>query len=165
MKNPLLQLLAFGFSPLPILDVETIGANPGWPLNLAKHRYSASSDGQLQHFIDGELRATVPPEGWDDYVQHWPEALRVVKQLRVQHVADQAAAQAAISDRVNLAVAALPAGTDPKTAALVKAAVLAAVGASSSSAAAAAPNPMDDPDVKRALAVLEAKGIKATPAA
>lgn len=30
--------------------------------------------GELTHEIDGVLRATVPPEGWADYVEAWPDA-------------------------------------------------------------------------------------------
>jgi len=50
------------------LDTTSTGANPGYP-TLAMHRYSASEKGELQHYIDENLRATVPPEGWDDYVK------------------------------------------------------------------------------------------------
>lgn len=44
--------------------------------------FDGSADGQLLHLVDGKLRATIPPEGWDDYVKTWPEALPVVEQLR-----------------------------------------------------------------------------------
>lgn len=45
----------------------------GMPI-MAIHTFEPSSDGQLNHTIDGRLRATVPPEGWAEYVRQWPEA-------------------------------------------------------------------------------------------
>jgi hypothetical protein len=53
----------------------------GVPL-LALHTFETSSDGQLIHLIDGNVRAIVPPEGWADYVQEWPEAQDIVDALR-----------------------------------------------------------------------------------
>lgn len=52
----------------------------GLPL-LALHTFFAGRDGQLVHEIDGHLRATVPPEGWADYVRTWPEAADVVNAM------------------------------------------------------------------------------------
>lgn len=46
------------------------------------HEFKASKDGQLQHFTDDQLRATIPPEGWDDYAAKWPAAQGVIDQLR-----------------------------------------------------------------------------------
>lgn len=31
------------------------------------HVFSAANDGQIEHHIDGRLRAVIPPEGWRDY--------------------------------------------------------------------------------------------------
>jgi predicted transglutaminase-like cysteine proteinase len=52
----------------------------GLPL-MAMHTFFAGADGQLMHEIDGRLRATVPPEGWADYVKDWPEAADIVSAL------------------------------------------------------------------------------------
>lgn len=49
----------------------------GLPI-MAIHTFSTTRDGQLQHEIDGYLRATVPPEGWADYVRDWPDAADIV---------------------------------------------------------------------------------------
>jgi hypothetical protein len=151
MKNALLQLLCFGFSKLGILDTTYIGANPGFPLNLANHRFTAGPDGQLQHFVDGELRATIPPEGWDSYVKYWPAAIDVVTQLRAKVASDQANAKLSMSARID---AAMPAGTDPKIAAAIKA----AMGVESVAVA----DPLHDPEVVQAIATLKAKGIGIT---
>lgn len=63
--------------------VVTIGSElrGGIPV-LCKHEFVATADGQLAHVIDDQLRAIVPPEGWDDYVQSWPDAAPVVLELR-----------------------------------------------------------------------------------
>ena len=47
-----------------------------------EHTFAASVDGQLCHFMDGTLRATVPPEGWDDYAATWPDCESVVNSMR-----------------------------------------------------------------------------------
>jgi hypothetical protein len=49
---------------------------------LAMHEYVANKDACLEHYIDGQLRATVPPEGLEDYARAWPDCKPVVKQLR-----------------------------------------------------------------------------------
>lgn len=54
----------------------------GLPI-LADHLFTTSDDGQLVHIVDGRLRATVPPEGWADYLREWPEAGGVVDSLRI----------------------------------------------------------------------------------
>jgi hypothetical protein len=131
-----------------MLDVQTILANPGFPLALANHRFSSSADGQLTHYVDGDLRATVPPEGWDDYVKYWPASIDVVKQLRAQASAASANAKLSTSARID---AAMPAGTDPKVAAAIKAAL--------GVEAVAVTDPMHDPAVQAAIATLKAKGI------
>lgn len=144
-----------------ILDVTTIAANPGFPLALANHRFSSSTAGELLHFVEGDLRATVPPEGWDDYVKYWPSAIDVVRQLRTSHVAKQHAAAAAAQLRMNAALGAIP-GADPTVIAAVKAAMSAAFGADLTQAApapAAATDPLKDPAVQAAIATLRSKGI------
>lgn len=66
-----------------MLPIDTIAPNPGFPLSLGRHTFKAAKDGQLEHWIDGELRATVPPEGWDGYVVTWPQCADLVAQLRI----------------------------------------------------------------------------------
>ena len=65
-----------------MLDKVCILAAPGWPLRLARHVFSSSARGELLHFIDGDLRATVPPEGWAGYVAEWPDAAFITEQLK-----------------------------------------------------------------------------------
>lgn len=45
--------------------------------------FTRGADGTLVHYTDGNLRATIPPEGWDDYLKDWPEAQAVVDSLRL----------------------------------------------------------------------------------
>ena len=49
---------------------------------MSPHRFEATRHGQLAHYTDDQLRATVPPEGWDDYLAAWPEAQPIVDRLR-----------------------------------------------------------------------------------
>ncbi len=156
------MMLLPGLHRFGILDVQTIAANPGFPITLGNHRYSASSDGQLLHYIDEQLRATVPPDGWDDFVKYWPTSIDVVRQLRAQASVKAAAAAAARQVKVQAALATLPAGTDPAIKAAVSAAIAAALDLDVTAAPAPAkPDPLNDPDVKAALAILAAKGIDA----
>jgi len=148
MKNFLLQLLCSAFMPVGILDTQTIAANPGFPLNLANHRFSASPKGELVHYVEGELRATVPPEGFDDYVKYWPASIDVVKQLRAQAAANAANATLSRAAKID---AVMPAGTDPK--------VVAAIKAAAGVEAVSVTDPLQDPDVQAAIAVLKSKGI------
>lgn len=48
------------------------------------HTFDASPDGQLLHFINGYLRATVPPEGWKDYAEMYPEAQDIIDALTIK---------------------------------------------------------------------------------
>lgn len=157
-----LALAGVAFAGAGILDVQTIAAGPGFPLKLAQHRFSSNANGELLHFIDDTLSATVPPEGWDDYVKYWPPAIDVVRQLRAAHVAKQHAAATEAQNRMNAALAAIPAA-DPTVIAAVKAAMSAAFGVTAGAPAAAtpaaAPDPLSDPVVLAAIATLKAKGI------
>ena len=53
----------------------------GLPL-MCVSEFVATDDGQLEHYTDGRLRATVPPEGWDSYAAEWPDCAAVVGELR-----------------------------------------------------------------------------------
>lgn len=39
---------------------------------IVKHFVRPAADGQLEHWMDDKLRATVPPESWDAYCKEWP---------------------------------------------------------------------------------------------
>ena len=148
-----------------MLAVKTIGANAAFPLSLATHLFDSNDKGELVHSVDGELRATVPPEGWDDYVKYWPAAIDVVRQLRAAHSAKQIAAATEAQRRMDVALSAIP-NADATVIAAVRAAMSAAFGIVPGSPAAAvvqaaAADPLQDPAVKAALAVLAAKGISA----
>lgn len=61
---------------------------PGFERNvdvprLCYHTFEASEKGELLHLIDNQLRATIPPEGWAEYVKEWPEAGDIVDALRI----------------------------------------------------------------------------------
>lgn len=53
----------------------------GRPPLVVWHTFEATADGQLSHLIDGNLRATIPPEGWADYCLEYPDAQDIVDEL------------------------------------------------------------------------------------
>jgi hypothetical protein len=55
---------------------------PSSVLTLAHHAFEIDGRGELQHYVDGKLRATVPPEGWDDYAAVHEGADRVITRYR-----------------------------------------------------------------------------------
>lgn len=59
-------------------EVTTIAATPGYPITLDRHTFRLAKSGNLEHVIDGEVRAVIPPEGFADYVKDWPQAAPVV---------------------------------------------------------------------------------------
>ena len=66
-----------------MLAVRTYAANPGFPLRLGIHDFYKTAAGELAHDIDGDRRATVPPEGWEVYAVEWPDCAPVVAGLRL----------------------------------------------------------------------------------
>jgi len=48
---------------------------------MVKNMFRPSTDGQLEHWMDDKLRATVPPESWDAYCKEWPAAREVCDSL------------------------------------------------------------------------------------
>lgn len=50
---------------------------------LASHVFTLDARGCLVHSIDGRERATVPPEGFDDYARQWPDCAPLVRRARV----------------------------------------------------------------------------------
>lgn len=74
-----------------MLDIVAVGPLQGYHqspgaggLAFCTHTFRASPDGQLEHLTDGKLRATVPPEGWKGYLEHWPEAQSVIDGLALK---------------------------------------------------------------------------------
>jgi hypothetical protein len=66
---------------------------PGMPVLLCHTVFDVNAAGELVHYSDGKLRATVPPEGWDDYARAWPGCAELVAELRaVQPIEGDAAA-------------------------------------------------------------------------
>lgn len=61
------------------------------------HRFIASPAGVLVHYTNNQLRAIVPPQGFDDYVAAWPEAAAAVDDLRRARNAVEVLARAAIA--------------------------------------------------------------------
>lgn len=53
--------------------------------NLISHHvqeFIKLDDGCIAHMTDGILRATVPPEAFEEYAQAWPEIIGVVNYIR-----------------------------------------------------------------------------------
>jgi len=67
---------------LSITCIAHIPGPVGLPVFFGYHTFQAAADGQLEHWIDGTLSATVPPEGWDGYAQFWPQCADLVSQLK-----------------------------------------------------------------------------------
>ena len=53
-------------------------------LNLVTHYFKPAGDGQIEHFIDGTLRAVIPPEGWEGYSETFPEMQPVIDGLTLK---------------------------------------------------------------------------------
>lgn len=51
---------------------------------IVKHFVRPAADGQLEHWIDDKLRATVPPESWDAYCKEWPMCRDVADSLLIR---------------------------------------------------------------------------------
>lgn len=45
---------------------------------MACHEFEIGANGDLYHVIDGKPRAQVPPEGFEAYVEQWPECQSVI---------------------------------------------------------------------------------------
>lgn len=58
-----------------------------FPVVFAQHEIAVTEDKQIAHYIDGRHVATVPPEGWADYVREYPEAADVVESLTIKPIA------------------------------------------------------------------------------
>ncbi len=53
------------------------------------HTFAKGKDGQLEHHIDGRLRAQVPPEGWADYCREYPEAQDIVDAMTIKPTTEE----------------------------------------------------------------------------
>ena len=71
----MIDIVAIG----PLQGYHQIGGAAGFAF--VSHRFTVTTDGQLAHYSDDQLRAVVPPEGWQDYLKQWPEAQALVDVL------------------------------------------------------------------------------------
>jgi hypothetical protein len=55
----------------------TIGFEKTNPPRIAYHTFTINAQGLLEHLIDGDLRAVVPPESFEAYAESWPDARHV----------------------------------------------------------------------------------------
>lgn len=46
------------------------------------HEFKKAADGQMEHHTDGKLRATIPPESFQDYFNLWPAAGPVMDYIK-----------------------------------------------------------------------------------
>lgn len=54
----------------------------GGIITLHVQEFMKGADSSLLHVTDGNLRASVPSEGWTDYAELWPAAKPVIAYLR-----------------------------------------------------------------------------------
>ncbi len=83
----------------------SLRSSPGEAGNADLHRFIASPAGVLVHYMNNQLQAIVPPQGFDDYVLAWPEARGTVAELRraraeVESLAEAVIARAMASSRM-----------------------------------------------------------------
>jgi hypothetical protein len=95
-----------------MIDKVTRGIISGSPLMLGYHRFSVAPTGELLHYtgIDptaDTLRASIPPEGWEAYVEEYPDAQSVIQQLALARSPDAAAPTPPPPDMVAAARAAI----------------------------------------------------------
>lgn len=67
---------------IPIVTVLPIPSPPGVPVHFAHMEFREGPDGSLEHYLEGNLWASVPPEGWDHYAKAWPACAELVAQLK-----------------------------------------------------------------------------------
>lgn len=68
------------------------------------HTFYATADGQLAHETDGILRATVPPEGWADYCQQYPDAQDIVDSLTIKPLSERVEEQLRVDEQLQQVV-------------------------------------------------------------
>lgn len=64
------------------MNIATIGFEKSNPPRAANMLFCRGADGSLEHWIDGTLRAVIPPEGWEAYAQEWPDCAPLVDNLK-----------------------------------------------------------------------------------
>lgn len=72
------HVTTYGFDASPRAYKGTMAAELP---RVCQHDFIALPDGQLEHRMDGHVRATVPPEGLKAYADTWPDSAPVVKTL------------------------------------------------------------------------------------
>jgi hypothetical protein len=55
----------------------TVGFDRGNPPRMAYHTFNINNAGLLEHIIDDQVRALVPPESFEAYAESWPDARHV----------------------------------------------------------------------------------------
>jgi hypothetical protein len=68
------------------------------------HSFYATADGQLAHETDGTLRSTVPPEGWADYCQQYPDAQDIVDSLTIKPLSERVEEQLRVDEQLQQVV-------------------------------------------------------------
>jgi hypothetical protein len=77
-----LVVIGANFSPAAYQDAHgALVTMPPAP-ELALHEFRPGADGTLEHWMDGRLRATVPPEGLQGYADHWPQCAELAAMLK-----------------------------------------------------------------------------------
>lgn len=78
--------------PITPAQVFEAGTVPAAATVFAVHTFEVTAAGLL-HYTDGLLRATVPPEGWDDYAERWTAAAEAIAAHRLAVAAASATAE------------------------------------------------------------------------
>jgi hypothetical protein len=71
---------------------------PHWS-TLEAHTFEASPKGELLHYTNGVLRASIPAEGFEGYLEAWPEAQPIVAAITGKKPASPEASSAAGYER------------------------------------------------------------------
>jgi hypothetical protein len=58
--------------------ITTVGFDKTNPPRIAYHTFTINAHGLLEHVIDDQIRALVPPEGFEAYCEAWPDARQVI---------------------------------------------------------------------------------------
>lgn len=87
------------------------------PPRLVEHHFAKLADGSVAHVIDTQLRAIIPPEGWEAYEATYPDARSVFDAARADTASAEmvrvAAAKAAADAAAAAAAAAAQAEAQP----------------------------------------------------
>jgi len=75
------------------------------PPVLTISEFAKGDDGSLVHIVDDKIRAIVPPEGWAQYAQDWPEAQKALDAMQSQFDTERA-----VREMIAVSQSALPVG-------------------------------------------------------